>query len=107
MPELEPGLNIRLAADQPGGGSTFVEIEDDHGQSIKIGKVTRHDDDTWSIRITAADIAALPAPKPCPASTPSKFSFPCNKAAGHDGTHTADIPCGRFSWHDPVEVNRG
>lgn len=65
MPELAPGLNIRLQDGLPGGGSAFVEIEDDNGQSIKIGTTTRGPNSTWLIRLTAADIAALrPAAEP-------------------------------------------
>lgn len=64
MPELAPGLNIRLA-DMIGGCSVFVEIEDDNGHSITAGTVTRGPDSTWSIRLTAADLAALrPAAEP-------------------------------------------
>lgn len=97
--ELTPGLNIRLAADQPDGMSTFVEIEDDHGQSIRIGKITRHDDDTWTIRVTADDIAKLPPPKPCDARSPGRWQWPCVHPSGHDSAHRADIPNGTFSWH--------
>lgn len=107
MAELAPGLNIRLQDGLPGGGSAFVEIEDDTGHSIKIGKVTRYLGGTWSIRITADDIAALPAPKQCAALTPTRWNWPCVHRAGHDSAHRALIPGGTFSWHDPVEVRRG
>ena len=107
MPELAPGLNIRLAHGHPNGTTAFVEIEDDHGRSISIGRISRHPDGTWSIRITADDLAGLPAPKPCPARTPSRFAWPCVHPAGHDSAHRALIPGGTFSWHDPVEVTRG
>lgn len=107
MTELAPGMNICLAADQPGGGSTFVEIEDDHGHSVRIGNATHHDDGTWSIRITAADLAALPAPKQCEAHTPTRWNWPCVHPAGHDSAHRALIPGGTYTWHDPIEVAHG
>ncbi|MFB9687683.1 hypothetical protein [Amycolatopsis plumensis] len=101
MAELDPGLNIRLAADRPGGGSTFVELEDDHGNSVRIGKATTDLDGTWSIRITADDLAGLPAPKQCEARTPTRWKWPCVHRAGHDSAHRALIPGGTYSWHDP------
>jgi hypothetical protein len=105
--DLAPGMHIRLQDGLPGGGSAFVEIEDDHGNSIKIGKVTRYLGGTWSIRITAEDIAKLPPPKPCDARSPGRWQWPCVHAAGHDSAHRANIPCGHFGWHDPVVVDRG
>lgn len=59
MTDLTPGINLRLHSEGD-GSSTFVEIEDDHGRSIKVGTVTRGDGGAWCIRITAADIDELP-----------------------------------------------
>lgn len=59
MTDLVPGINLRLHSEGD-GTSSFVEIEDDHGRSIKVGTVTHGADGDWCIRITAADIDELP-----------------------------------------------
>ena len=52
-------INIILQADEKSPSSSFVEIEDDEGRSVRIGTASPPDNDgtgLWSIRITPEEI---------------------------------------------------
>ena len=53
-------INIVMAVSEDCPESHFVEIENDKGQSISIGKVSWNKDQTyWTIRITEDDLREM------------------------------------------------
>lgn len=49
-------INIILQEDKFDGSNIFVEIEDDKGNSVKIGEVIQGKKGLWTIRIRPEDI---------------------------------------------------